>query len=601
MNAQLVKEAITATAFLSGGEWTLSVLNAALQAPGFPPGLPFSPITNAIISIVAGGFFAGAAWHITGVAHARIAHFFPEKDPENVTYSLPPWPDSPGGISFVLGESHHGLKSGYSLNPCWYTLPAMGLYTGVAALGATGSAKTAGVLRPALNQFLAYTAADPAARAGGLIMDYKASLVAPTIEAATAAGRQSDLLIIGPDQPHKWNPIHAPELEPRVIAGRLLAILENMSGQSNTGKTAWIAAGASNIIEHAIGIIRQATNYITIRDLHEFVTGLDSAINASDTPAAAAQAYLAGFHQLFTTQQPDAAAQAAYSWHETYFLTEYPAQDGEYRAIYVSEITRITQYFADPKYRDKFSPPLPDIDFNGFYDAINTGKIVVLDANADLYGPLSNALGIFLKLDFQRAMLARPPRHRENPDYNFSRPMLLIIDEYQEFVSAGQTGDPQFFALSRESKAVCLVATQSRASLVQKIGDEKTRVLLASLRTKIFLALTDPADTKYAAEVCGEDWQQVENVNISESVQGAGLAGAGQLVGDASTVAESRSLNSQKVNRFEPVAFRDLPTFTAIVSGFDGKQALPPERILLKPYFRPKSETYRVFLEGLTT
>jgi len=601
MNAQIVKEATTTAAFLAGGEWTLSVLNAAIQAPNFPPGLPFSPITNALISLAAGGFFASAVWHIAGVTHARIAHFFPEQNPETVRYALPPWPDSPGGISFILGESH-GLKSGYSLNPSWYTLPATGLYTGLAALGATGSAKTAGVLRPALNQFLAYAASDPAARAGGLIMDYKSSLVIPTIEAATAAGREADLLIIGPDQPHKWNPVHSPELEPRVIAGRLLAILENMSGQSNTGKTAWIASGAGNIIEHAIGIIRQATNYVTIRDLHDFVTGIDSAINAAaDTPAAAATAYLAGFRQLFSAQQPDAAALAAYDWHEVYFLKEYPSNDSEYRAIYVSEITRITQYFADPKYRDKFSPPLQDIDFNGFYDAINSGKIVVLDANADIYGPLSNALGIFLKLDFQRSMLARPVLHRQNPDYNFSRPMLLIIDEYQEFVSAGQTGDPQFFALSRESKAVCLVATQSRASLVQKIGDEKTRVLLASLRTKIFLALTDPADTKYAAEVCGEDWQQVENINISESVQGAGLAGAGQLVGDASTVSESRSLASQKVNRFEPVAFRDLPTFTAIVSGFDGKQALPPERILLKPYFRPKSETYRVFLEGLTT
>jgi len=601
MNAQIVKEATTTAAFLGGGEWTLAVLHAALQAPDFPPGLPFSPITNAIIALMAGGFFAGAAWHIAGVTHARIAHFFPEKDPEAVRYTLPPWPQTDDGISFVLGESH-GLKSGYSLNPDWYTLPATGLYTGLATLGATGSAKTAGVLRPALNQFLAYAASDPAARAGGLIMDYKASLVIPTLEAATAAGRQNDLLLIGPDQPHKWNPVHSPELEPRVIAGRLLAILENMSGQSNTGKTAWIAAGAGNILEHSIGIIRRATGYVTLRDLHEFVTGIDSAINAAAAaPADAAKDYLAGFRQLFIAQQPDAAASAAYDWHEVYFFKEYPAQDGEYRAIYVSEITRITQYFADPKYRDKFSPPLQDIDFNGFYDAINSGKIVVLDANADIYGPLSNALGIFLKLDFQRSMLARPVLHRQNPDYNFSRPMLLIIDEYQEFVSAGQTGDPQFFALSRESKAVCLVATQSRASLVQKIGDEKTRVLLASLRTKIFLALTDPADTKYAAEVCGEDWQQVENINISESVQGAGLAGAGQLVGDASTVSESRSLASQKVNRFEPVAFRDLPTFTAIVSGFDGKQALPPERILLKPYFRPKSETYRVFLEGLTT
>jgi hypothetical protein len=372
-----------------------------------------------------------------------------------------------------------------------------------------------------------------------------------------------------------------------------------MSGQSGQGDTAWIAAGAGNVMEHAIGIIRQATSYVTIRDVHEFVTGIDSAIsNPGDTSAAdAAAAYVAGFRRLFEDQQPDTGRQAEYDWHERYFVQEYQANDAKYRAIYISEITRITQYFADPRYRNKFSPPEAEINFHGFYGAINSGKIVVLDANADIYGPLSNALGIFLKLDFQRAMLARPVRHRADPAYNFTRPMLWLVDEYQEFVSAGQQGDPQFFALSRESKAVCLVATQSRASLAQRIGEERTRVLLASLRTKIFLALTDPGDCEYAAKICGEDWAQVENVNISESVQGAGLAGGGRLIGDSSTVAESRSLASQKVNRFEPSEFRDLATFTAIVSGFDGRQALSPERVLLKPYFRPTSEAYRDFLD----
>ena len=595
--------AVPVTAFAGGSGWALWTLHAAAQAPDFPSGAGLSAFGLGAFSLLSGGLFATAAHHVYSAVEARFSHFFPAPDPLTVTYTLPKWPEASGQIQFVLGESHGQLKAGYSPSPDWYALPALGLYTGTIALGATGSAKTAGVLRPALTQLLAHAADDPDLKPGALVMDYKASLVTPAAEAAEAAGRSSDLLLIGPAHPVKWNPIHAPTLEPRVIAGRLLAILENLSGQSGKGDQSWIADGAGGLIENAIGLIRLSTGYVTLLDLHEFVTSIDAALNSrdQDTPAPVAAAdFLKGFESLFNSKQPTPsdANKAMFDWHHSHFIREFASQADKFRAIYVSEVTRITKFFADPTYRDLYSPAEQDIDFINFNNAIQTGKIVVLDANADIYGSLSTALGIFLKLDYQRAMLARPVLHRQNPNYNFTRLMLLVIDEYQEFVSTGASGgDPQFFALSRESKAVPLVATQSRASLVQKIGEEKTRVLLASLRTKVFLALTDPGDCEYAAKVCGEDWSSVESISIGEQVERAGLAGGGKLLGQASTVSESRSLNSQKINRFEPTFFRDLPTFTAVVAGFDGRQALPPQRVLLKPFFRERDETYREFIE----
>ena len=596
--------AIPTGAFCVGSGWALWTLHAAASAPDFPSETGLSALGLGAFSLVTGGLFATAAHHVFSAAAARFSHFFPAPDPLTVTYIMPKWPDETDQIQFVLGESHGQLKAGYSPSPTWFTIPALGLYTGTIALGATGSAKTAGVLRPALNQFLAHAADDPDLKPGALIMDYKASLITPATEAAEAAGRSADLLLIGPRQPVRWNPIHAPDLEPRVIAGRLLAILENMSGQSGKGDQSWIADGAGSLIENAIGIVRLSTGYVTLLDIHEFVTSIDAALNGRDpdtSAQAAATDFLTGFESLFNSQQPQPsdANKEMFNWHYSHFIREFASQADKFRAIYVSEVTRITKYFADPAYRDLYSPAEQDIDFINFNDAIQQGKIVVLDANADIYGPLANALGIFLKLDFQRSMLARPVLNRQNPDYNFTRPMLLVIDEYQEFVSTGASGgDQQFFALSRESKAVPLVATQSRASLVQKIGEEKTRVLLASLRTKVFLSLTDPLDCEYAAKSCGEDWDTVENISIGENVERAGLAGGGKLLGQASTVSESRSLNSQKINRFEPTEFRDLPTFTCIIAGFDGKQALPPQRVLLKPCFRPRTETYRDFAKG---
>ena len=596
--------AVPVTAFSVGSGWALWTLHAAIAQPGFPAPDGISAFGLAGFSTLTGGLFAAAAHHISGMVEARLAHFFPPQDPLTVTYSMPEWPAETPEIRLILGESHGQLKAGYSRKPGWYTLPALGLYTGSIAFGATGSAKTAGVIRPALDQLIGHASADPDRKAGGLIMDAKASLVAPTAEAAAACNRTADLLLIGPAHPVKWNPIHAPDLEPRVLAARLIAVLENLAGQSSKGDTAWIADGTGSLIEHGIGLLRQSTGYVTLVALYQFLTGLQAALSSADPddpPPATAVAYLEPFQKLFDTNASKSETdKQTFAWHVEHFARVFAPQDARFRGIYISEFARIVKDFTDPKFADLYSPSEKDIDFVNFSDAIQTGKIVVLDANADLYGPVAKVLGICLKLDFQTSMLARPSLHRQNSACNLTRPMLLIIDEYQEFVTVGgNAGDQQFVALSRESKAIPLFATQSRASLIQKVGEDKVRTLLASLRTKIFLALTDPQDLEFAAKICGEQWGQVENVNVSESVQQAGLAAAGRLVGKDSTVSESRSLNSQKINNFEPSEFYSLPVFTAVVAGFDGKTALPPQRVLLKPYFRPKTETYREFTEGV--
>lgn len=577
--------ALGASLFVAGEAWFREVLT-----------LPQALAWGAGLSAVS---FAGAA--VAGRAMRTYADLiFParEPDPGEVEYQLPAWPEGPD-LQVILGEDHD-RPGGFCERPRWYTLPALGLFTGVAVLGATGAAKTAGVGLPVLRQFFEHAAADPARRCAGLIMDYKASLVRPARELAQQHGREADLILIGPDHPIRWNPIHAPELEPRVLAARVLAVLENLSGQSHAGDSSWVAENAGRIIENALGIIRITQGYVTLADIHAFLQELERALagdaEQEKSPAQLMDEYLAGWHALLP-EDLDSASRTQFQHHCAYFGREYIANDRKFRGIYLSEIARITQYFADPRYREQFSPRREDINFPGFRAAIDRGLIVVLDATAERFGPLANALGIFAKLEFQRAALARPDERRRNPAYNFERPLVFFCDEYQEFVSTGQQGDDQFFALCRESKTANFVMTQSRSSLVSKLGEIKTQVVLASLRSKVFLALSEPQDRQYAAQICGEDWGFVENVSASESIEAANLTAGGQFLGRQTTVAESRNLSRQKLNRFEPTTFRDLPTFSAVVSGFDGRQALPPKLIYLKPFFRARDERYRDFIQ----
>lgn len=579
----------------AGSLWTFNTIIKA-QAAAAAQGMDLFPGYTVQAASVFLGWSCLYATHLlySGFA-ARLTPLTKNKDRTIVSYDLPDFPDTSKTLQFVVGETHYdngvNLPVGsYSDSPEWASISANGLYTGTMIIGATGSAKTAGIIRPALSQLLEFGANDPSLKVGGLIMDYKASLVAPVVAVCNEAGRSDDLIIIGPKHNYRWNPIHSPELDPKTIAGRLLAVLENVSGQSNQGDQAWIASGVGNILEHAIGIIRTLDGYVTIADIHHFVTALDAVVSSSDTPAEAAKAMLDTMTSSFNPNSQEQAEQV--EWHKTYFVTEFSNTDKRYRAIFMSEVSRITTYFADPQYKSRFSPAEADIDFLGFDDAIQNGKLVVLDCNADIYGILSTALAVVLKLSYQRAMLSRPVRAREDTTYNNTRPMCLIIDEAQEYVS---TGDAQFLALSRESKAVVMFATQSRHSLVAKMGEDKTKVLLASLRSRIWLALSDAEDCELAAKHCGQQWGDVKSTNISESVVGAGMAQGGSLIGDATTVAQSQSFSSQKINIIEPLEFSTLPAFTGIASIFNGTTVLPPVRVLLKPYFKDRDYPFKDF------
>ena len=599
-NAQRIHVAVVAAVTVTGGGWSYDVLSAVLNSPAYAAqtsGGGASPWAVAAAVTASAALFGVAVDY--AVSHARtigrliLPNLKPE--PENTRYKLPPRPDLGETFALAVGEDH-ATKQGYSSQARWYGLPALGLYTGTFVVGPPGTGKTAGVLRPALNQLFSFQPDNANRKFAGLVMDYKASLVPPVIEAAARNGRTGDLMLMGPGREVRWNPLHAPELEPRVLAGRILAVLENMPGQSSKGDTAWIVDNASRVAEHTIGTVRTATGYVTMQDVHEFISGLSSALdNATEeeTPAQAADSFLAVYDTLFKSTGGD---NIVYQHHRRYFVQEFAGIESRYRTIYINELQRVTQYFVDPKYTELYSPREAEINYPGAAEAIDRGLVTVLDATVDKYGALATMLGIFLKLDFMRAAIARPQRHRDDPTYNFTRPLLFLCDEYQEFATTGDQGDDSFYAVCRESKVISIVATQSRASLVRRLGEDRTKVLLASLRTKVFLALSDPTDAEWAAKVCGEDWSEIENTSINESVNGASLTAGGGFLGKDTTVSQNYSLNRQKVNRFEPAAFRDLPAFSAIVSGFDGAAALPPARIYLKPYFRPTDETYRDFI-----
>ena len=109
---------------------------------------------------------------------------------------------------------------------------------------------------------------------------------------------------------------------------------------------------------------------------------------------------------------------------------------------------------------------------------------------------LARAIGVMLKNAWLQALLMRPAQMKESPSTYF-RPAVFICDEYQSFASVGEddpTGDEKSFALTRQCRCIPIVATQSISSLRAVLGSsEAWRALLQTLRTRIFLSLSDDA------------------------------------------------------------------------------------------------------------
>jgi len=138
----------------------------------------------------------------------------------------------------------------------------------------------------------------------------------------------------------------------------------------------------------------------------------------------------------------------------------------------------------------------------------------------------AKALGVMLKLDFERAVLNRVPLMEKNPESYF-RQVLFLCDEYQHFATVGEsepTGDEKFFSLSRQPKCIPIIATQSISSLKSALPGESWRTLLQTFRTKIFLSLSDDFSARIASELCGREDRLKASYNLSESGHDANVS-----------------------------------------------------------------------------
>ncbi len=233
-------------------------------------------------------------------------------------------------------------------------------------------------------------------------------------------------------------------------------------------------------------------------------------------------------------------------------------------------------------------PPLADL--------IEGGRVLALNMPAGANPALARAIGVLLKNAWMQALLRRPAEAARHAD-RYMRPAVFICDEYQAFATVGQddpSGDEKAFALTRQCRCIPIVATQSISSLRSVLpSGEAWRTLVQTLRTRIFLSLSDDASAKIASDMCGDvkktqaSYTFTETVNKPEYSLLSGRAGGGD-----GQIGASKSFRQQREPVFTPRQFGLLANYQAICLPYDGVKSLPARRVYLKPHYLPRTQGY---------
>ena len=230
------------------------------------------------------------------------------------------------------------------------------------------------------------------------------------------------------------------------------------------------------------------------------------------------------------------------------------------------------------------------------YELIEQGKVLALNMPAGINPALARAVGVMLKNAWLQALLMRPAKMKATPGRYF-RPAVFICDEYQAFASVGEddpSGDEKSFALTRQCRCIPIVATQSISSLRAVLGSsEAWRSLLQTLRTRIFLSLSDDASAKIASELCGQVAKIKESYTISETSKRSEVSPlSGRAGGGGGSMGATKSFREQREAVFHPRDFALLSNCQAICLPYDGAQSLEPRRVYLKPHYLPAEHSY---------
>ena len=443
-----------------------------------------------------------------------------------------------------------------------------GLYQNILITGTIGSGKTSSAMYPFTKQLIEYMADSTNEKIAMLILDVKGNYSKEVFKYANESDRLQDVISVDISGKIKYNPLDKPNLKPIVLANRLKTILTLFN--KNNSESYWLDK-SEQIIAECIKFCRLYNDgYVNFIELHKLVMFPEyyqSKILIVREKFKNGLLYESDVYNLLSCIN--------------FFEKEFFSLDSRTISILKSEISRITNIFVSDYFVSKtFCPQKEEINFKGFDDVLDSGKIVVLNMNIAEYKNLSKIIATYLKLDFQSSVMNRLSNNKKN------RKSCFISDEYHEFVT---DTDSDFFAQSREAKCINIIATQSYSSLMNTIKDETTvKTIIQNLINKIWFRTDDIFTIEEAQKQIGKEEKEKISTTISESAKQTDYnLLTKRFISKDSNLSESYSKHLENEFIYDTNFFsQKLKTFTALTFLSDGYNIKKPQKLDMIPYFK---------------
>ena len=448
-------------------------------------------------------------------------------------------------------------------------IPEYGLFQNILITGTIGSGKTSSAMYPFTRQLLEYKYNDANSKIGMLILDVKGNYFSQVYNYAQNIGRLNDLIEIKIKGKYFYNPLDKPFLKPSVIANQLKTILLLFS--PNNSESYWLDK-AEAVLTEAIKLCRlYNNNYVTFTEIHNLVTKPDYYHEK-----------IANLREKFTKNELSKKQIYNLLSAINFFEKEFLSLDLRTLNILRSEITRITNCFvSDFEVERTFCPPKNKINFHGFKDVINLGKIVVLNMNINEFRNLSKIISAYLKIDFQTEVMRRLTKKNIS-----NRVVAFISDEYSEYVTST---DANFFSQSREARCINIISTQSYNSILNTLNNKySTEIIVQNLVNKIWFRTDDIYTIENAQKQIGKVDKERLSKTISENAKQTNYNFITHSFNSKdSSISESINTYVQNDYVYDFKFFtQELETFNALCFLTDGNKILPPCKIELFPYFK---------------
>ena len=448
-------------------------------------------------------------------------------------------------------------------------LPEKSLYQNILITGTIGTGKTSSAMYPFTKQLIEFSCTDVSNKIGMLVLDVKGNYYVKVSEFARNCGREDDLIVLSLGGDYRYNPLHKPNLKASVLANRLKTIL--MLFSPNNSESYWLDK-VEQILTECIKLCRLYNNgYVTFEEIHKLISVENYYLEKIEI-----------LRKRFSNNE--FSNEDIYNLMSalTFFQKEFLSLDLRTLSILKSEITRITNVFvSDYEVYRTFNPKEEELNFFGFEDLINTGKIVVLNMNISEYKALSKIIATYLKLDFQTEVMAR----LANNFANSSRTVAFISDEYHEYASVS---DSEFYAQSREAKCVNIVATQSYTSLLNSLNNKYAVDVIVQNLVNKFWFRTDDIFTieSVQKQIVKEDKEKMFK-SISENAKETSYSYITNTLNSTdSSISESISTQVTYEFVYDTKFFtQELENFCSLCFLSDGNKIIKPQKIRLKPYF----------------